>query len=128
MRRHFRDVHTMDLVKVPKEGKFDCCEQCGMQVHPLYPCHRRSKECQVGVEHCLQQEAAVTSALALRQQFMVHGDVLEWVEVYKYLRRMMAQDDDDLQAIRAQLWKACFTWARVGQLLWSKNALPFVTA
>jgi hypothetical protein len=41
----------MDLVKVPKEGKFDCCEQCGMQVHPLYPCHRHSKECQIGVEH-----------------------------------------------------------------------------
>jgi hypothetical protein len=53
MRRHFQDVHPMDLVKVPKEGKFDCCEHCGMQVHPLYPHHRCSKECQVGVEHCL---------------------------------------------------------------------------
>ena len=37
MWRHFRDVHLMDLVKVPKKGKFDCCEQCGMQVHPMYP-------------------------------------------------------------------------------------------
>jgi hypothetical protein len=80
MRRRFRDVHPMYLVKVPKEGKFDCCEQCGMQVHPLYPHHRRSKECQVGVEHRLQQEVAVMSALALRQQFTVCGDVLEWVE------------------------------------------------
>ncbi len=26
MQRHFRDVHPMDLVKVPKEGKFDRCE------------------------------------------------------------------------------------------------------
>jgi hypothetical protein len=126
MRRHFRDVHPMDLVKVPKEGKFDFCEQCGMQVHPLYPCHRRLKECQVGVEHRLQQEAAVTSALALRQQFTVRGDVLEWVEVYKYLGRMMAQDNDDLQAIRAQLWKARSTWAWVGQVLRSKNTSPFV--
>jgi hypothetical protein len=50
MRRHFRDVHPMDLVKVPKEGKYDRCERCGMQVHPLYPCHRLSKECQVRVE------------------------------------------------------------------------------
>jgi hypothetical protein len=105
MRWHFRDVHPMDLVKVPKEGKFDRCEQCGMQVHPLYPPHRRSKECQVGVEHCLQQEAVVTSALVLCQQFRVRGDVLVQVEVYKYLRQMMAQDDNDLQAIRVQLWK-----------------------
>ncbi len=26
MRRHISDVHPMDFVKVPKEGKFDCCE------------------------------------------------------------------------------------------------------
>jgi hypothetical protein len=94
MRRHFWDVHPMDIVKVPKEGKFDCCEQCGMQVHPLYLRHRCSKECQVGVKRRLQQETAVTSALALRQQFTVRGDVLEWVEVYKYLGWMIAQDNN----------------------------------
>jgi hypothetical protein len=128
MRRHFPDVHPMDLVKVAKEGKFDHCEQCGMQVHPLYPRHRRSKECQMGVEHQLQRKAAVTSALALRQQFTVRGDVLERVKVYKYLGQMMAQDNNDIQAIRAQLRKAHSTWARVGQVLWSKNASPFVAA
>ncbi len=37
MPRHFWDVHPMDLVKVPKEGKFDHCKQCRMQVHPMYP-------------------------------------------------------------------------------------------
>ena len=41
---------------------------------------------------------------------------------------MMAQDDDDNQALRAQLWKARATWARVGQVLWNKNTSPFVTA
>jgi hypothetical protein len=50
VQRHFRDVHPLDLVVVPKEGKYDQCEQCGMQVNPLYPHHRFSKECQVGVE------------------------------------------------------------------------------
>jgi hypothetical protein len=62
MRLHFRDVHPMDLVKVPKEGRFDRCEQCGMRVHPLYPRHRLSKECQVGVERQRQRETAVTAA------------------------------------------------------------------
>ncbi len=50
MRQHFHNVHSMDLVKVPMEGRFDRCKQCGMQVHPLYPHHWLSKECQVGVE------------------------------------------------------------------------------
>jgi hypothetical protein len=50
MRQHFWNVYPMDLVKVPKEGKYDCCERFGMQVHPLYPRHQLSKECQVRVE------------------------------------------------------------------------------
>jgi hypothetical protein len=99
-----------------------------MQVHPLYPCHRLSKECQVGVECRRQWEAVVTSVLALCQQFTVCGNVLEQVEVYKYLGRMMAQDDDDTQALRAQLRKAGATWAWVGQVLRNENTSPFVAA
>jgi hypothetical protein len=76
MRRRFRDIHLMDLVKVPKEGKFDHCEQCGMQVHPMYSRHRYIKECQIGVERKHQQEMAVSLALALRQQFLVGGNML----------------------------------------------------
>ena len=51
------------------------------------------------MKHRKQRETAVSSALALRQQFMVHRDVLERVELLKYLGRMMAKDDDDIQAI-----------------------------
>jgi hypothetical protein len=95
----------MDLVKVPKEGKFDRCGRCGMHVDPRYPRHQFTKECQVGVERKKQREAAVTSALALRKQFSVHGDVLERVEVFKYLGCLLAQDDDDTQAIRKSCGK-----------------------
>ena len=38
----------------------------------------------------------------------------------------MAHDDDDIQAIQAQLRKARATWACVGQVLWSENASPFM--
>jgi hypothetical protein len=99
-----------------------------MQVDPRYPHHRFTKECQVGVEWKKQREAAVTSALALQQQFSVHGDVLEQVEVFKYLGRLLAQDDDDIWAIRAQLRKARATWARVGQVLRAENVPHCVTA
>jgi len=77
MRQHIWDVHPLDLVKVPKEGKFCRCRRCGMQVDPRYTHHQYTKECQGGVERKKQREVAVTSALALRQQFSVHGDVLE---------------------------------------------------
>ncbi len=97
-----------------------------MQVNPLYPCHRFSKECQVGVERKQQWEAAVTLALALRHQFSIDGEVLQRVEVFKYLGRLLAQDDDNIQAIRAQLQKARATWAWVGQVLRNKNVSPHI--
>ncbi len=128
MRRHFRDVHPKDLVMVPTEGKSRRCDRCGMQVDPRYPRHRFTKECQVGVERKKQQEAVVTSALALRQQFSVHGNTLERVEVFKYLGRLLAQDDDDIQAIRAQMRKTRATWARVGQVLRAENVPPRIAA
>jgi hypothetical protein len=128
MRQHFRDNHPMDLFKVPKEGRFDRCKRCGMQVHPLYPRHQLSKEFQVGVERRRQREVAVTAALALRQQFTIHGDVLEQVEFYKYLGWMMAQDDNNTQAVRAQLRKARATWAWVGKVLRGENTPPTVAA
>jgi hypothetical protein len=42
----------------------------------------------------------MASALALHCQFTVYGDALEKVDVFKYLGRMMAQDDKDVQAVR----------------------------
>ncbi len=74
-----------------------------------------------------QRDMAVRSALALRQQFTVHGDVLERVEVFQYLGRLLSQDDDDIQAVRSQLCKARGTWARVGQVLQRENDPPRVS-
>jgi hypothetical protein len=40
----------------------------------------------------------------------------------------MAQDDDNTQAVRAQLRKARATWARVGKVLWGEHTPPTVAA
>jgi hypothetical protein len=71
-----------------------------------------------------QRDMAVRSALALRQQFTVHGDVLERVKVFRYLGRLLSQDDNDIQTVRSQLCKARGTWARVGQVLGRENVPP----
>ena len=97
--RHFRDLHPLDKVVVSTEGSFPQCERCAMQVNPAYPRHIWTQECQTGVEQKLQKESAVRLALALRCQFLVHGNLLEHIEVFKYLGRLLAQDYDDAQAI-----------------------------
>ncbi len=71
---------------------------------------------------------AVAPALALRCQFLVHREAIEKVEVFKYLSRMMAQDNNDVQAMRHQLRKAQGTCACIGQVPRSENATPRVAA
>ena len=88
-----------------------------MQMDPTVCGHWRTESCSIGAERRIQREAAVTLALALQCTVTVHGDVLEQVEVFKYLGRLLAQDDDDVQAVRQQIRKARGTWTRVGQVL-----------
>ena len=48
--------------------------------------------------------------------------------MFKYLGRLLAQDDDDIQAVRQQIRKAWGIWARVGQVLRGENTTPCVAA
>ena len=126
--QHFRDLHPLDQVSILSEGYFPRCEQCAMQVNPANPRHIRTKECQIGVEGKLQREAAVSLALVLRRQFTIHRKVLECVHVFKYLGCLLAQDNDNMQAIRQQLRKARGVWARMGQVLRRENIALKTTA
>ena len=110
------------------EGRYPRCPRCGMQVNPRVPTHINTKECTIGTARRHQRDMAVRSALALRQQFTVHGDVLERVKVFRYLGHLLSQDDDNVRAMRSHLCKARGTWARVGQVLRRENAPPRVSA
>ncbi len=104
MRRHFRDLHPRDTVTVPKEGKsYPRCENCGMQVNPWFTGHRKTESCKIGTKRKAQRKAAIDLAIALRCNFKVHGEVLEKVEVFKHLGCLLAQDEDDVQAVRLQI-------------------------
>jgi hypothetical protein len=62
--------------------------------------------------------------LALRQLFYVKGELLEKVDLFRYLRQILAQDNDDVWAVRSQIKKARGKQARVGQILTTQNTLP----
>jgi hypothetical protein len=126
--RHFRDLHPFNKVVVSMEGYLPQCEHCAMQVNPAYPRHIQTQECQTGGKRKLQRESAVRSELALCRQFSVHGDVLECIEVFKYLGHLLAQDNNNAQAIQQQLQKARGVWARVGQVLRGENTAPRIAA
>ncbi len=84
--------------------------------------------CLLGAEHRTQQDLAVLAALALCKLFHVEREVLEKVDLFQYLGRILAQDDDDVRAVRHQIKKARGIWGRVEQVLTADNTLPKVSA
>ncbi len=82
----------------------------------------------LGAERRAQRDLAVMVALALRKLFHVEEELLEKVDSFRYLGRIMAQDDDDVRAVRSQIKKAQGIWARVGQVLTGNNTPPKVSA
>ncbi|KAL9183034.1 hypothetical protein ACHAXT_004821 [Thalassiosira profunda] len=121
LRPHFRDRHPLDLVDFDGCGGDGKCKRCGLQCSDVAWTRGRG-------HHATKRKAAVDSAIALRRQFTAYGDenVLDRVEVFKYLGRLLAMDDNDAQAVRAQLRKARKTWMRVGKVLRGENASPKV--
>jgi hypothetical protein len=73
-----------------------------------------------------QYEAAEAARVALARTFKAYGEDLERVEVFKYLGRLLAYDDNDSQAMRANLKKVRKSWAQVSHVLRAENASPKV--
>ena len=98
LRRHFRDRHPLDMVYTPGEGVFPKCENCGMQTSELAfdRGHLGTRLCLEVGERRHRHQAAADAVLALWRQFTADGNVLERVEVFKYLGRLLDMSDDDL--------------------------------
>jgi hypothetical protein len=98
------------------------------KVGALYGKHQRTRHCREGWERKKQHEAAEAARVALARTFTAYGEDLdlERVEVFKYLGRLLAYDDNDSQAMRANLKKAHKSWARVSRVLRAENASPKV--
>jgi hypothetical protein len=99
-----------------------------MQCNPQYPRHIHTQVCSLGAEQQKQRDLAVKAALALSKLFHVDGELLEKVDLFQYLGQILAQDNDDVRAVRQKIKKARGIWARVGQVLMADNTPPKVSA
>ena len=126
LRRHFADRHPNDLVRIPGEGIYHQCLRCGMQVNPSATGHQQTKYCKDGWAKTQQYEARIASCKAMDMRFTAYGDELEMVEVFKYLGRLIAMDDNDGRALHNNLKKARKCWGRLSRVLRAENASPRV--
>jgi hypothetical protein len=88
--------------------------------------HYETALCKDGVARKVQHAAAERAHLALSQMFTAYGEELERVEVFKYLGRLLAYNDNDTQAVRNNLKKARDIWARLSRTIRAENAPPRV--
>jgi hypothetical protein len=88
--------------------------------------HQRTQLCQEGWDKKVQHKAAETARVALTQSFTVYEEELERVEVFKYLGRLLAYNNNDTQAMRGNLKKARKSWGQVSCILRAENASPKV--
>ena len=111
----------------PWGGGVPKCTLCGMQTNfASAPNHERTATCRAGVERREQHERAEEAARAMDETFTAYGVELEQVEVFKYLGRMIRNDDNDTQAIRVQIRKARGVWGRLSRVMRAENASPRV--
>jgi hypothetical protein len=64
--------------------------------------------------------------LALCQTYTAYGKELERVEVFEYLGRLLAYDDNDALVVRGNLKKVQGVWARLSRMIRAENASPRV--
>jgi hypothetical protein len=130
LRSHFLRRHPQDLVCCPTEGSLPLpqCDRCGLQISyaAMNGSHYDTAMCKDGVARKEQHAAAERAHLSLRQTFTAYGEELERVEVFKYLGRLLAYDDDDSRAVRGNLKKARGVWARLSRTMRAENASPRV--
>jgi hypothetical protein len=111
LQSHFLQRHP----QVCHEGSLPLpqCNRCGLQI--AYAAkngrHYNTAICEDGVVRKLQYAAVKRMHLALQQLFTAYGDELERVEVFKYLGRLLAYDNNDAWAVRGNLRKAQGIWA-----------------
>jgi hypothetical protein len=114
----------------PVEGSLPLpqCNRCGFQISyaTMNGRHYETALCKDRVVRKVQHAVAERTHLALLQTFTAYGEELERVEVFKYLGRLLAYDDNDTQAVRNNLKKAQSVWARLSHTIRAENASPCV--
>ena len=127
LRMHFCHRHPYDKIIIHPEGNLPACPECGMQVL-VTDAHRNSKRCRRGRMRKRKRELEIGQLQALESTtFKVADSILENVETFLYLGRVVSATADDWPAVSRNLTKARQCWSRFSTLLRREGANPRVS-
>ena len=127
MRRHFRQRHIMDTIVIEEEGQLPQCRWCGLfGRNVLNESHTESNDCSDFSVKRKRFYRAIRQESAKDVEFNVGGQVLKKSRQFRYLGRILDDEDDDNHAALRQLARAREKWGRIGRVLQSEGVSPRV--
>lgn len=126
LRAHFARRHWQIQLIINEEGPLPRCEKCLMSVLQLglNRSHPTSQACREGAERVRRRHLHEEAHRASEVTFTANGQMLEKVDVFKYLGRLLVINDDDAPALVRNLLRACSQWGRFSPVLTREGATP----
>ena len=122
MRRHFCTRHYNQTLSFNEETTYEKCELCMMYVRPAKLAkHQTTKLCQEGNVR-RQTRARIATAQLPAPTFYIGDTALDRVTKFRYLGRILSQDDQDLSACVRNIQRAQAKWAAVSKVLKREGA------
>jgi hypothetical protein len=121
MQRHFMYRHPYAAVYFPGEAPLQECQECGLKVPKLAE-HRGNRLCRKAQERREKRTMEEKNRTADWVEFSVNGTGIEKVGSFKYLGRILSEDDNDWPAIRANIQKARQRWGQIARILAREGA------
>ena len=121
MYRHFGLRHPEATINIPEDGEVERCDLCGMFALNMFR-HQTTSTCKKGRGRRENEKLQEKQAEAEEVIFTVYGEKLERVREFRYLGRILTEDDDDSKNIIEQLARARQKWNSRAKILKREGA------
>ena len=118
---HFCLMHPHADIIINEDGELPKCQKCGMRVTDLAK-HTDSFTCKRGAPRHSNEVKQDKQSEANDVKFYVDGNEIERVCYFKYLGRVLTEDDNDTMCIDYNLRKARGQWNSIAKILKREGA------
>ena len=121
MYRHFCFKHNSAMLTIQEDGHLPKCDKCGMHTKNITR-HQKTATCKRLQVRRTNEEKQDEQARAELVKFTVNGKEVERVKYFRYLGRILSENDDDTKCILDNLRRARQRWNSISRILKREGA------
>ena len=122
MYRHFCLLHPEADIVIEEDGILPKCLLCGMRVKGDLAKHQQLFTCKRGASRRANEIKQDRQFEAGKVKFYVKGEAIDRVRYFRYLGRILSEDDDDTKCIESNLARARKQWNCISRILKQEGA------